>query len=125
MKKIVARILLGLVILLVLALVAMGLFLDSALKRSVETVGPLLTKVDVKLERVSLSILSGSGKIKGLVVGNPDGFKTPHAISVGAASVVLAPGSVFSDKVVVKSIRVEAPEITYEGGLLGGDNLHK
>jgi hypothetical protein len=46
-------------------------------------------------------------------------------MKVGTASVSIAPGSVFSDKVVIKSIRVEAPEITYEGGLLGGDNLHK
>jgi len=125
MKKLLIRILLVLVILLVLAVVAVGLFLDSAVKKGVETVGPLLTKVDVKLDSVSLSILSGSGKIKGLIVGNPEGFKTPNAIKVGTASVSVAPGSVFADKIVIKSIRVEAPEITYEGGLLGGDNLHK
>ena len=125
MKKIVVGILLGLVILLIVVVLAAGFFLDSAVKKGVETVGPMLTKVDIKLDSVSLSMLSGSGKIKGLVVGNPEGFKTPNAMKVGTASVTIAPGSVFSDKIVVKSIRIEAPEITYEGELLGGDNLHK
>ena len=125
MKKILIRILIVLVILAVLAVVAVGFFLDGAIKKGVETIGPQLTKVDIKLDSVSLSILSGSGKIKGLVVGNPEGFKTPNAIKVGTASVSVAPGSVLSDKIVIKSIHVEAPEITYEGGLLGGDNLHK
>jgi uncharacterized protein involved in outer membrane biogenesis len=83
-----------------------------------------LTKVDVKLDRVSLSLFSGAGQIKGLVVGNPEGFKTPHAISVGSASVALKPASLFSDKIVIKSIRVEAPDITFEGGF-GGNNLGK
>jgi uncharacterized protein involved in outer membrane biogenesis len=125
MKKILLRILIVLVILVVLAVVAVGFFLDGAIKKGVETFGPQIAKVDIKLDSVSLSILSGSGKVKGLVVGNPEGFKTPNAIKVGTASVSVAPGSVFSDKIVIKSIRVEAPEITYEGGLLGGDNLHK
>src|SRR5213593_604000 len=101
MKKIVIRILLALVILLVLAVVAVGLLLDGAVKRGVETGGPLRTKVAVKLDSVSLSILSGSGKMKGLVVGNPEGFKTPNAIQVGTASVSVSPSSVFSDKIVV------------------------
>jgi hypothetical protein len=125
MKKLLIRLLLVVVILVVLAVVAVGFFLDGAIKKGVETFGPQIAKVDIKLDSVNLSILSGSGKIKGLVVGNPEGFKTPNAIKVGTASVSVVPGSVFSDKIVIKSIRVEAPEITYEGGLLGGDNLHK
>jgi hypothetical protein len=80
--------------------------------------------VDVTLDSVNLSLLSGSGKIKGLVVGNPEGYKTPHAISIGTASLALKPGSLLSDKVIITSINIEAPEITFEGGL-GGNNLSK
>jgi hypothetical protein len=120
------KLLIGIVVLVVVAATAIAagapLFLDSGIKRGVETFGPQLTKVDVKLEGVSVSLLSGSGKIKGLVVGNPAGYRTPHAIRVGTASVALTPGSIFSDKVIIKSIRVESPNIYYEGGL-GGDNL--
>ena len=112
----------GLVLLLILGVLAVSFFLDSAIKRGVETVGPKLTKVDVKMDRVSLSLLSGAGRIQGLVVGNPEGYKTPEAIRVGSASIALKPGSLFSDKIVIRSIQVEAPEITFEFGL-GGNNL--
>ena len=104
-------------VLIVVAIVAVGFFLGSIVKKGVETVGPQIAKVDVKLDSVSLSVLSGSGTIKGLIVGNPEGYKSPQAISVGTASVSVSPGSVLSDKVVVRSIRVESPEITFEGGL--------
>jgi uncharacterized protein involved in outer membrane biogenesis len=71
-----------------------------------------------------LSLLSGSGKIKGLFVGNPQGFKTPSAIQVGTASLALQPGSIFGDKVIVKSVLVQAPEITFETDLKA-NNLSK
>jgi uncharacterized protein involved in outer membrane biogenesis len=103
---------------------AISLFLDGSIKRGIETIGPKLTGVDIRLDNVSLSLLSGSGAIKGLVVGNPEGFKTPQAIRVGNASLALQPGSLLSDKIIIKSIKVEAPEITFEGGF-GGNNLRK
>ena len=95
MKKIMVRLFLVLVVLLVLAAIAVHFFLDDAIKRGVETIGPKLTKTDVKLDAVSLSLLSGSGKIKGLLVGNPEGFKQPQAIKLGSASLSVVPGSVF------------------------------
>lgn len=125
MKKLLIRIGIVLAVLLVVAVLAVGLFLDGAVKKGVETYGPEFTKVSVKLDGVNLSVLSGSGSIKGLLVGNPEGFATPHAIKVDKASLSLSPGSVLSDKIVIKSIRIEGPEINYETGLTGGDNLHK
>lgn len=124
MKKILICGLIVVVVLIGVAIFAVGMFLDSAIKKGVETIGPQLTKVDIKLDGVSLSILSGSGSVKGLVVGNPEGYKTPQAINVGHASLAVSPGSLLSDKIVVKSVRVDAAEITFEGGL-GGNNLSK
>jgi len=124
MKKLLIRLVIALVVVVVIVVVAIGLFLDGAIKKGVETIGPQVTKVDVKLDSVSLSVLSGSGKVKGLILGNPQGFQTPHAISVGNTSVAVSPGSFLSDKIVVRSIRVEAPEITLEG-TLNGNNLTK
>ena len=124
MKKWIVRILLAVVILIIIGIVALGLSLDGAIKKGVETFGPQITKVDVKLAGVSLSLLSGSGSIKGLVIGNPEGYQSPHAISVGSSSVSISPGSVLADKVVVKYIRIEAPEIVVELGP-GGSNLQK
>lgn len=124
MKKILIRIAIVVLVLAILAVIAVGLFLDSGLKRGIETVGPMLTKTPVKLDSVSLSIFSGSGKISGLMLGNPEGYKTPSAIQVGTASMSLQPSSILSDKVVIKSINVQAPEITFETDLKG-NNLSK
>jgi len=125
MKKLLIRFVIALVVIMIVVVVAIVLSLDSAIKKGVETIGPQIAKVDIKLDSVSLSLFSGSAKIKGLVVGNPEGYKTPNAISVGSASVSVSPGSLLSDRIVIKSIRVESPEITYEGGLVGGNNLNK
>ena len=124
MKKILIRILLVVVVVVVLAVVAIGFSLNSAIKKGVETFGPQIAKVPVTLDGVSLSIFSGAGSIKGLVIGNPEGYKTPQAMSVGLASVAVSPGSILSDKIVVKSIRIEAPQITFELGP-GGNNLQR
>ena len=124
MKKNILKVGVGLLILLVVFLVVLGLSLDSLVKRGVETVGPKIAKVEVKLQGASMSPFSGKGEIKGLVIGNPEGYKTPSAISVGSAHLSLLPASLLSDKIVVRSIRVEAPEITFEGSL-SGNNLSK
>jgi len=124
MKKLIIR---GVVLLLVLLVVAVGVsiyFLGSIVKKGVETVGPQITGTEIKLESATLSLLSGSGKLKGLQVGNPEGFKTESAIKVGSVSVGVVAGSVFSDKVHVTQVNVQAPEITFEGGLKG-NNLGK
>src|SRR6266702_3012137 len=124
MKKIMVRLFLVLVVLLVLAAIAVHFFLDDAIKRGVETIGPKLAKVEIKLDAVHLSLLSGSGKLNGLVVGNPEGFKSPSAISVGMASLALKPASLLSDKIIIQSINVQAPQITYETDLRA-NNLSK
>jgi uncharacterized protein involved in outer membrane biogenesis len=121
MKKLVIRLLMALLVVIVLVVVAIGLLLDGAIKRGVETFGPKITRVTITLDSVRLSLLSGSGSIKGLLVGNPEGFSTPSAISVGAASLSLKPSSLLSDKIVIRSINVQAPEITYETNLKKGN----
>lgn len=100
------------------------IFLGSIVKAGVESVGPMVTKVPVKVGTATLSVFSGSGALNNFELGNPEGFKSPHAMKVGSVAVAISPGSLFSDKVVVRSINVQAPEITYEQAL-GGNNLSK
>ena len=125
LKKILLWAGIGLLVLLVAVAIVVGLFLGRIVKYGVETVGPKLTQTTIKLDAVDLSLLTGSAKIKGLVVGNPTGYKAPNAISVGSAVVNFKPMSVLSDKIIVKYVNVEAPEITFEGNPLGQNNLKK
>jgi uncharacterized protein involved in outer membrane biogenesis len=123
MKKLI-RILLVLVILLVVVGVASIFFIGAIVKAGVEKVGPIVAKVPVKLDNAKISLLGGSGQLKGFVIGNPDGFKSAQAIKVGTVSLSLVPSSVLKDKVVIHQIKVESPEITYETDLKGS-NLQK
>src|SRR2546422_1862994 len=87
MKKLIIRIAIAVVGLVVLALVVVFFSLNSIVKKGVETVGPRLTKVDVRLGSAKLSPLSGNGQLTELFVGNPEGYKTPSAIKVGDVKV--------------------------------------
>lgn len=124
MKKIFWSVVIILLVLVIAVAIVAGFFLNPIVKRGVETIGPKITKTSVTLDAVELSLLTGSAKVKGLVVGNPEGYKTTNAISVGTIAVGVDPFSVLSDKIVVRSLHVETPEITFEGGL-GGNNLSK
>jgi uncharacterized protein involved in outer membrane biogenesis len=123
MKKLV-KIVIALLVLLLLAIVATFFFIDSIVKAGVEKVGPVVTKTPVKLDGARLSLFSGRGELKGFFIGNPEGFKSPSAITVGQVAVSVQPGSVLSSKVVVHSVTVNSPEITFEGNLTG-NNLSK
>ncbi|HTY86330.1 MAG TPA: hypothetical protein VMB80_02605 [Candidatus Acidoferrum sp.] len=124
MRKIFLTIIIVLAVLIVAGGITMSFFLGPIVKTGMETVGPKITQVSINVEAVDLSLLTGSAKIKNLVVGNPEGYKAPHAISVGSAAVGVNPLSVLSDKIVIRSVRVEAPEITFEGNPFSGNNLN-
>jgi len=125
MKKLILRIGIGLVVVVLGVLAVLWFSLNSIVKRGVETVGSYLTKTEVKLNSVNLSPFSGRGELSGFLLGNPEGFKTPSAIQVGALAVSVDLSSIKSDKIVVKSIVIDSPEITLEGGILKDNNLSK
>lgn len=119
------KVILGLGILVLLIAAVFGfVFLGSIVKSGVEQVGPMVTKVPVKLGGANVSLFSGSGSLNDFVLGTPDGFKAEHAMKMGKVAVAVSPGSIFADKVVVKSVRVEGPEIIFEQGMKG-NNLSK
>jgi hypothetical protein len=122
-KKILVVASLTALVLVVAGIIAAAVFLDDIVKKGVETVGPQIVKVPITLNEVHIGLLTGSAKVKGFVIGNPDGYKTSSAISVGLAEVGVNPLSVLSDKIVIRSVHVESPEITFEGNPLSKNNL--
>jgi hypothetical protein len=123
MKKIL--IVLGVIaVVAVVAIFVVGSNLGGIVKAAVETAGPKITQTTLTIESVSLSPSSGSGSIKGFVLGNPEGYKSPYAIKLGEAKLEVDAKSVLSDKIHIKSIVVTEPQITIEGGLTD-NNLKK
>ena len=112
--KFLFKLLLSLFVLLVLVAGGGTLFLDYIVRKGIETVGTQVAKVEVKLDDVGVSVFTGKGALRGLQVANPKGYRAPAAVKVGQALVVLKPLSVFSERVVVRSVVVQETEIHYE-----------
>jgi uncharacterized protein involved in outer membrane biogenesis len=113
MKKILSII--GVIILVLI--IALVLFLGQIIKTAVETVGPQVAGVPVTLEKAGINLLSGNVTLKGLVIGNPEGYNTPSAMELGHFAVDLKMASLFTDTIVIKKIHITGPQITYEKGL--------
>ncbi|MFO8026531.1 MAG: hypothetical protein R6U56_02575 [Opitutales bacterium] len=88
--------------------------LNSSVKKGVETVGPKVTQTSVTLESVNLAPFSGSGTLKGLIVGNPEGFESENIFALGQVDIQFDTSTLFSDTIVIDKIHVVAPAISYE-----------
>ncbi|MBI3596916.1 MAG: AsmA family protein [Nitrospirae bacterium] len=113
----------GLIGILTLALLIAiaGLWLDSMIKAGLENVGPRITRTAVTLDRVRVSLLSGQGRINGMIIGNPEGFQTESALKLADTRIRLNIGSIFSDRVVIDELEIDGPEVTYERGRSGSN----
>lgn len=112
------KIILGIVVLLVVAIGGGAYWfyssLDSLVQQAIEMYTPDITQTRVKVSAVKLSLADGSGAINGLVVGNPKGFKTDHAVKAGAIELAVDPASLAKDVIVIRKIAVVAPDLNYE-----------
>lgn len=124
MKRI---LLLSLAVILLLAVGTLGYFyfsLNSLVKEAVETIGPHITQTKVLLSSANLSPFSGNGRLNGLLVGNPEGFRGAYALKIGSIVIDVNKESLITDTIVVDSILIRNPEILLEG-TLSGNNLSK
>ena len=114
MKKILIG---GAVVLVVVVAVLMLVLgnINPIVKKGVETAGPKILKAPVTLNNVDISLLSGSGKLSGLTIGNPAGFQTEYAFQLGKVEVELDTGSLTTDTIHVKKILIDSPSIIFEG----------
>lgn len=116
----------GILAVVVIAIVGVFIYvysnLDSIVKDAVEKYGPQYTGVAVKLDKVELSPENGQGKLSGLLIGNPAGYKTDAAFRLGSIAMVIDIKSLTSNTIVIKSIAIDAPDVTYEFGE-GGSNI--
>jgi hypothetical protein len=98
--------------------------LNSLVKKGVETIGPKITRTDVSLGSALLLPFSGSGSLKGLVIGNPEGFGKSYALKFGNISLNVDKKTLISETIVINEVRIDDATITLEG-TLRGNNLGK
>ena len=101
------------VIVVVVVLFVVLASVDSIVKAAIERVGSDVTQTEVTVDDVEISLTSGEGTIRGLVIGHPQGFEE-QVIRIGEARIVLDIGTLTSDTIVIKEIAVTAPQVTVE-----------
>lgn len=106
-------------VIVVVVIVLVGL--DDIVKEAVQRAGSDVTKVEVTLDEADVSLTQGKAALRGLIVGNPTGFKTDSAFTLGEISVALDIGSIGEDTILIHEIVVARPQVTYELGEQGSN----
>ncbi len=103
------------IIVIVVVVVYVGLSnLGPIIKKAVNTYGPKITKTELHVADVGISLLSAEAKIKSFFLGNPQGFKSPSAMQVGSVFVNVDEKSLTGDTIIIERVEVKKPEINYE-----------
>ncbi|NIY76378.1 hypothetical protein HED22_12060 [Thalassospira sp. HF15] len=115
MKKVLIG-LAAIIVLVVGGLVYVYVNLDDIVKSTIEEAGTRVTLADVTVDGVSIETTQNTASINGLVVGNPDGFNTDYAFSLGNISVRLDGTTLTSDTIRIIEVVVDSPSVIYELG---------
>ena len=102
---------------ILILIVVLMLSLGQIIKAGVNTAGPKLAGVPIHLDGVVVNPLTGMVRIKGLVIGNPEGFNTPSAMELNDFQLKIKMSSLFSQTIEIEKILIDAPQITYEKSL--------
>ena len=104
-----------LIVLVIALFFIFSFMLDKIIHTGVETFGPKLTQTEIRLNEVDVSPLNGSGSLKGLFIGNPEGYKSDKAFYLGEIEIDIAPLSLFSERILIEKIYIKEPKIVFEG----------
>ena len=117
MKKVLTVSLILFLLVLVAIVMMVNSFGGKLIQKVVNVSGPAALGVPVSLEKADFHLLRGNVFLKGLKVGNPEGFKTDNLFELDSLEVDLDTRALLSGVVHIRKIIVDAPKITYERGL--------
>ena len=113
-KKIIKRVILGIVVLVILALAAVWLAINPIAKRAVQSGASDTLGVETTLETISISPLSGRLLMNKLNISNPEGFVSASLMNTGRFDIEVAPASLFSDTVEIRKFELDGLEMHIE-----------
>ena len=114
MKKIIRRMILGVVVLVVVVLVIVWFSLNSIVRNAIQSGATASLNVPTTLEAVALSPIGGTVGLTGLDVGSPQGYTAPHMLVVGGLKVAVSYGQLLGNPVHIQKIEIDAPQLTVE-----------
>ncbi len=121
MKKI--MVVTAIILLALIVVIAVGLFnLGPIVTKAINIYGTRLTKTEVRVSNVDISLLSGTATLSDFILGSPKGYTAPETIKVHSIYLDVDETSLLGDTLVIDKIEVFHPEIFYEKRG-GSDNL--
>jgi hypothetical protein len=111
----VLKVVVGLVVVLaVLAVIAL-FFLGPLVKTSVNTLGPKLLGVPVSVQHVAIQPLSGSLRLEGMMIGNPEGYSKDALFALKEVRVKIDIASLpGTGPIVIQELAITEPLVAYE-----------
>ncbi|NCA83462.1 MAG: hypothetical protein EOM72_12090 [Opitutae bacterium] len=116
-----AKIVVGIVAVLAIALVALELSLNSIVLKGFNSAAPGAIGVPASLQGADISLARGKATLAGLHIGNPAGYKTDGILDLASVSVTLDNASLLTDTILIKEIAIDGLVVTYEKGLLNSN----
>ncbi|MCB2154001.1 hypothetical protein KQI84_03890 [bacterium] len=127
MAKRLIKIVVGLVIVLIVAAVVVGGILymkkDSIVRTATERVLEYVLQVDVSIESAEVEPAKGTIQFNNIVIDNPEGYDSDHAMKFGVVRVEADLPSFRTDKPVIHLIQISDSDITMEKKSLKSSNL--
>jgi hypothetical protein len=113
MKKTIG-VLVALGVVAIIAFFALSNPLGRLVKLAIESFGPDMMQAEVRVSSVKISATDGKGKLSGLNLGNPTGFKTDHAFRADTIEIEIEPASITGNVIVLHKVLIDGPNIIYE-----------
>jgi hypothetical protein len=110
-------------VLLIVVVIAVNLFADSAVKMAIETAGTKTLQVPVAVDSVNLSILGGKIGFKNLSIDNPPGYKHERLLELGDAKIAVETGSLLTDIINIKEIKLDGMNVVLEQRGVTSNNI--
>ncbi|MDD3669227.1 MAG: AsmA family protein [Alphaproteobacteria bacterium] len=113
------------IVLAVLAVLVVGLYLslNIIVRQAIQRVVPKITGTPVSVENVDISLIRGHIGLNGLKIGNPEGFQTPHFLTLGSVRADVNPLALLCGEIAVRRLVLDGAVMSVELNPRGMNNI--
>lgn len=112
--KVIVALAAGVVLLLVLGVVIVFVQVDRIAKAGIERGGTSVLGVKTTVRTADVGILAGTFDLAGLEIANPDGYPSPHLLTLQDADVAVTLSSLMEDTVTLPELRIGVMDINLD-----------
>jgi hypothetical protein len=108
------KLLAGLIVVVVIAVVVLYLTIDSIAKAGIQAGGRYALGVDTRVDSVALSLLAGKLTVSDIVIDNPKGYTAPYLLNANSFEVDVKTRTLFSHAVEVPLVEIDGLNLNIE-----------